>query len=88
MKDGEIRDILNQHEKDLSNLMGKLNKSREKKMGDMREKLAERRRHREEQLMNKHSQEVRLNSDKINNLFLILHNTFPISSPLGGNQSC
>ena len=58
LSEAEIAAVLAQHEKDLAATRAKLAGGRDRHMDELRQKLAQRRRQREETLRNKHSQEV------------------------------
>jgi hypothetical protein len=53
-----VEKLLQQHEKDLDNALNKHNTNRDRQMEDLRKRLADRRRQREQQLKQKHAAEV------------------------------
>ena len=59
MKDKDIKDILNNYEKDLDNTMNKHMTEKERQAYELRKRLEERRKRREAELKEKHRQQVR-----------------------------
>ena len=53
-----MQQILKQHEKDLQDALSKHNANRDRQLEDLRRRLADKRRQREEQLRKKHAEEV------------------------------
>lgn len=58
LKDGQVKDIMGRYEKDLEASMNKHNIDKDRQADDLRRRLAERRKKKEQLLHEKHKQEV------------------------------
>lgn len=58
LKDGQVKDIMGRYEKDLEASMNKHNLDKDRQADDLRRRLAERRKKKEQLLHEKHKQEV------------------------------